>query len=59
MLTAGDHFPAFRAKSVEANQKFQALTRNSHTRWPAVFSLLDFTFVCPAEVVKPSQGGAR
>jgi alkyl hydroperoxide reductase subunit AhpC len=59
MLTAGNHFPAFRAKSVKANQVFQALTRESQTRWPAVFFLLDFTFVCPAEVVKPGQRGAQ
>ena len=59
MSTAGNHFPAFRAKSVKANQVFQALTRESQTRWPAVFFLLDFTFVCPAEIAEKRQGAAQ
>jgi len=62
MLTVSDHFPAFRPNSVvslEANKEFQTLTRDSHTKWPAVFFLLAFTFACPAEVVKVVQGGAQ
>ena len=63
MLTASEPFPAFSLKSVvslEANEESRTFTRDSHSsKWPAVFFLLDFTFVCPAAVVKPGQGGAQ
>jgi alkyl hydroperoxide reductase subunit AhpC len=63
MLTANDHFPAFSRNSVvslEENQESQTLTRDSHPgKWPVVFSLLDFTFVCAAEIAEVGQGGAQ
>jgi alkyl hydroperoxide reductase subunit AhpC len=62
MPTVRDHFPAFRPNRVvsfTANKASQTLTQDSHAKWPAVFFLLDFTFVCRAEVVKPGQGEAQ
>jgi len=48
MLTTSDHF-----------SKSQTLTPDSRRKWPAVFFLLDFTFVCPVEIAPSSRGGAR
>jgi alkyl hydroperoxide reductase subunit AhpC len=63
MLTVSDHPPAFSLNSVvslEANKECETLARDSHSgKQPVVFSLLDFTFVCPAETAESSQGAAQ
>lgn len=57
MLTIGDRFPAFSLKacvSTESGKEFQTITNSSHADlWKVVFFWpLDFTFVCPTEIVE-------
>jgi len=54
MLTVGDRFPAYRLKSVAANEaSFEEITEASFPgQWKVyVFWPKDFTFVCPTEIV--------
>jgi alkyl hydroperoxide reductase subunit AhpC len=61
MLTANVQSSASNSNSasLQPNQEFQTLTRDSHREWPVVFFLLDFTFVCPASIAELGQGGAQ
>jgi alkyl hydroperoxide reductase subunit AhpC len=75
MFTVSDHLPAFRmlptrsathsttlnsVVSLETSKESETLARDSHSgKRPVVFSLLDFTFVCPAETAESSQGAAQ
>ena len=56
MLTVGDKFPAFKlqaAVGLEKGKEFQEITDQSHPgKWKVVFFWpMDFTFVCPTEVL--------
>ena len=57
MLTVGDKFPEFdltACVSLEKGKEFQQITQNSHPgRWKVVFFWpMDFTFICPTEIVE-------
>jgi len=51
MLTIGDTFPAFTAKTVEPNKKFADVSESTYGGWKVYFFWpKDFTFVCPTEI---------
>lgn len=57
MLTIGDTFPSFSLTacvSVEDGKEFQTITDSTYSgKWKAVFFWpLDFTFVCPTEIIE-------
>ena len=57
MLTVGDKFPDFRLQAVvgrKPGSEFQEVTNHTYPgRWLVVFAWpMDFTFVCPTEIVE-------
>jgi alkyl hydroperoxide reductase subunit AhpC len=57
MLTIGDKLPQFSLKacvSAEAGREFQTITESTHSdSWKVLFFWpLDFTFVCPTEIIE-------
>jgi peroxiredoxin (alkyl hydroperoxide reductase subunit C) len=60
MLTVGDKFPEFKAKScesIEDGKEFGEITNNTYEgKWVVYFFYpKDFTFVCPTEIVEFSN----
>jgi peroxiredoxin (alkyl hydroperoxide reductase subunit C) len=57
MLTIGDKFPAFTLKScvsTENGKEFETISNNTYAgKWQTIFFWpLDFTFVCPTEIIE-------
>ncbi len=64
MLTIGDKIPSFKLKacvSIEGGKEFAEITEGSYKgKWLVLFSWpLDFTFVCPTEIVELGQHNAE
>lgn len=60
MLTVGDQFPAFSLQacvSIEKGKEFKTITNADYPgKWQVLFSWpMDFTFICPTEIVEFSN----
>lgn len=64
MLTIGDQLPEFKLQAcvdIKGGQEFKEITNSSYKdKWQVLFSWpLDFTFVCPTEIIEFGQNAAE